>query len=181
MAHFTFSGISRNSQGSAVLVDSSRMFGAICNLTARASRATANQGYSKRRQTRPPTRKLSTRNNHRRPTHKRGQWANDRYRHRKRNPYGMSASTTLTTAARDLDDDAIQAIISMVPTTTPPDARPHHRRLNVRTVEPRRDLHPLAGTRILRPPPRTPTLRYNRRTHRQTYAHATQIKQTVLG
>jgi hypothetical protein len=48
MAHCTFSGLSRNSQGSAVLVGSSKMFGTVYNLTTRASRVTAslsNRGH----------------------------------------------------------------------------------------------------------------------------------------
>jgi hypothetical protein len=39
---------------------------------------------------------------------------------------GMSASTTPTTAARDLDDDAIQAIINMAPTSILQSPSPPH-------------------------------------------------------
>jgi hypothetical protein len=112
MAHYTLSGLFRNSQGSAVLVDSSKMFGAVYNLTTRASRVTAslsNRGHhlaSSAQEIITADQPISEANGLMIGT----ATASDI------SP-GISASTTLTTAARDLDDDAIKAIISMVPTS----------------------------------------------------------------
>jgi hypothetical protein len=110
MAHYAFSGLHRNSQGSAVLVDSSKMFGTIYNLTTRASRITANlsnRGHhlaSSAQEIITADQPISEANGLLIGTTTASAISS-----------GMSASTTLKTAARDLDDDAIQAIINMVP------------------------------------------------------------------
>jgi hypothetical protein len=121
MAHYAFSGLSRNSQGSAVLVDSSKLFGTVHNLTTRASRVAANlynRGHhlaSSAQEIITVDQPISEANGLMIGT----ATANDI-------TSGMSPSTTLTTAARDLGDYAIQAIISMVPTSILQNSRPPH-------------------------------------------------------